>query len=274
LYYSKEEALSKISLSKQEGYVLPPGMLDSALQTCLGLKFGEDGSVLSMPYSVKVVNIYGALDKVYWCYARKSTAEHINRKAVSYDIDLLSETGEVLLRFKDFLPLPLNAFQQGASTNHDTTNAEKSGYSVTFCAENKTLLAYSSSSKGYDLLERIHAAIAAFCRSDFNVIYDAVIFDEPALKGAAKQFSRHEVFFVGVYCSEEEREARELKRGDRALGMHKINAEFIYNSCEYDIKVDTTSQSPADAATEIVKMLDLVTPKVFKNIIEETVCKK
>ncbi|MGB8190762.1 MAG: SDR family NAD(P)-dependent oxidoreductase, partial [Chitinophagaceae bacterium] len=108
LYYSKEEALSRISVAAQQEYILPPGLLDSSLQTCLGLQLEEDMPALSLPYSVSEVNIYAALPERLWCYARKSKNNNDNRQVISYDIDLLDDAGQVLLSFKELLVLPLN----------------------------------------------------------------------------------------------------------------------------------------------------------------------
>ncbi|MEM9446772.1 MAG: polyketide synthase dehydratase domain-containing protein, partial [Verrucomicrobiota bacterium] len=108
LYYDDNEALSRLRLPKEEGYVLQPGILDSALQTCMGLGLAIEESVLSLPFSVKEVNLYGAVDTACWAYARKSNSAPSGEKITKYDIDLLSEEGEVLLSFKEFVTLPMD----------------------------------------------------------------------------------------------------------------------------------------------------------------------
>ena len=103
LYYSEEVSLSKLNLSKEEAYVLQLGILDSALQTCVGMTFDKEVDGLSLPFNVKEMNIYGDVSQTTWCYARK------NKKLNNiYDIDLLSETGEVLLSFKEFAIVPVS----------------------------------------------------------------------------------------------------------------------------------------------------------------------
>ncbi|MEM6602258.1 MAG: SDR family oxidoreductase, partial [Verrucomicrobiota bacterium] len=100
LYYSKEEALARLSLPKEEGYVLPPGLLDSAVQTCMGLDLVSPEKSLSLPSSVKEVNLYGDVSKTFWAYARRSEGSEEGDTVAKYDIDLLSEKGEPLLNFK------------------------------------------------------------------------------------------------------------------------------------------------------------------------------
>ena len=116
LYYSEKEALGKISLSKETGFVLQPGLLDSALHTAIGLSLGKKDWILSLPFSVKAVNIYGEVSQTEWSYARKSASTKTDSKVDSYDVDLLSATGEVLLSFKEFVTLPLDGLQQLSDT--------------------------------------------------------------------------------------------------------------------------------------------------------------
>jgi len=111
IYYSGSEALSRISLPREEGFVLSPGMLDSALQTCAGLNFSKESPDLELPFSVKEVTVYQDLPATAWCYVKKSA----NTNAAGYDIDLLNEEGEVLLRFKDFITLPLTGLLKTAA---------------------------------------------------------------------------------------------------------------------------------------------------------------
>ncbi|RQO64205.1 hypothetical protein DBR43_33120, partial [Pedobacter sp. KBW06] len=107
LYYAEEEALSKIVLPLEKGYVLSPGILDSALQTLAGLAFGVENTALALPFYVKVVNIYAELTAEIWAYVRRSAANKGNGKAVAYDIDLINDHGEVVLEMEEFVMVNL-----------------------------------------------------------------------------------------------------------------------------------------------------------------------
>ncbi|TPN80756.1 SDR family NAD(P)-dependent oxidoreductase, partial [Aquimarina algicola] len=109
LYYNSEACLSKLSLSKDDKYILQPGILDSALQTCLGFSLTESEMSLSVPYSIQEVTIYGDVSQTVWCYARKRSTDA--DKISSYDLDLLSASGSVLLSIRDFVTLPLAGIQ-------------------------------------------------------------------------------------------------------------------------------------------------------------------
>lgn len=71
IYYSAEAALSRIALPAQEGFLWSPGLMDSALQTCMGISLIDGSQQLMLPYSVRELNIYQALPEEIWCYVRK-----------------------------------------------------------------------------------------------------------------------------------------------------------------------------------------------------------
>ena len=107
LFYSKNEALSKIILPIQQAFVLQPGILYSALQTCLGLHLEEDEKDIYSPFHIKEINIHSSLEKVCWSYAKKDDSQETLTTSVDYDIFLLAENGEVLLSLVgvSFLPV-------------------------------------------------------------------------------------------------------------------------------------------------------------------------
>ncbi|RBL89850.1 SDR family NAD(P)-dependent oxidoreductase [Chitinophaga flava] len=112
LYFSEQEALSRITLPKETGYVLSPGVLDSALQTCAGISFTQHDPKLALPFSVREVNLYQDLPSVIWSYVRKSNNDKASSKVTLYDIDLLDDQGGVLLSFKDFATLSIDTPEQ------------------------------------------------------------------------------------------------------------------------------------------------------------------
>ncbi|SFD21736.1 Acyl transferase domain-containing protein [Chitinophaga sp. CF118] len=105
LYYSEEEALSKITLPPEEGFVLTPGILDSALQTSMGMRIAAKDYNLVIPFSVREVNIYSELPAEIWCYARKSKYKNANNAITGYDIDIVNDAGTILLSFTDIVML-------------------------------------------------------------------------------------------------------------------------------------------------------------------------
>jgi acyl transferase domain-containing protein len=105
LHYNAEEALSRISLPADTDYVLTPGVLDSALQTCIGLSFNKEDLVLELPFNVGAVTIYKELPETVWSYVRRSSGDG-SQLVNSYDIDILNEAGQVLVSISGFTTLP------------------------------------------------------------------------------------------------------------------------------------------------------------------------
>ncbi|MBB5646149.1 non-ribosomal peptide synthetase [Pedobacter cryoconitis] len=108
MYYSGSEALSKISLPQENGFAVSPGLLDSALQTCMGLSFAGKKSSVQLPFSVKEISFYAEVPNTVWSYARKSKTNHGNGPVTIYDVDIVNEMGDVLLSFCDFVTLPVD----------------------------------------------------------------------------------------------------------------------------------------------------------------------
>ncbi|MGN7995396.1 SDR family NAD(P)-dependent oxidoreductase [Chitinophaga sp. 22308] len=118
LYFNETEALSKITLPPSPSFVLTPGMLDSALQTCVCLCTENETQRLPLPYSIREVNIYRELPGDIWCYARKANGNGVAHTFNNFDLDILNEDGEVLLTIRDFAVIPMNTVPQyAANTN-------------------------------------------------------------------------------------------------------------------------------------------------------------
>ncbi|MDC8103587.1 amino acid adenylation domain-containing protein [Chryseobacterium sp. B21-037] len=112
MYYSSSEALSKITLPKLQGFSVSPGLLDSALQTCMGMGFIDKKPVTQLPFSVKEVVFYEELPLNIWSYARKSKANQGNGAVITYDVDILDDHGKVLMSFHDFVTLPVDGTEK------------------------------------------------------------------------------------------------------------------------------------------------------------------
>lgn len=85
------------------------------------------------------------------------------------------------------------------------------------------------------------AGVAAMVRAGARVIVDDVF-----LGGAASRqrweaaLDGLEVLWVGVRCAPDAAAAREIARGDRVVGMARLQAETVHRGMTYDVEVDTT----------------------------------
>ncbi|MDX6191629.1 SDR family NAD(P)-dependent oxidoreductase [Flavobacterium sp. Fl-318] len=105
LWFSSSEAISKIELPKGEGYALTPGIMDSALQTCIGINLEKEVTGLLFPFSVEQIDICQPLEENIWSYVRKSK-NNKSDEVINYDVDICNQNGEVLIAFQNVLFLP------------------------------------------------------------------------------------------------------------------------------------------------------------------------
>lgn len=98
--------------------------------------------------------------------------------------------------------------------------------------------------------------LAATARAGVPVIVDDVF-----LGGATSQqrwrtaFEGLGVLWVGVYCDADTAEAREASRGDRPVGMARIQADLAHEGVRYDVTVDSAVHGPEECARTIAGAL-------------------
>lgn len=131
-WYNDTEALSKIKKFQKSDYVLQPEILDTALQTCLALSFNKETPAdLALPFAIKELNIYGDISKILWCYVRENINHKSSINEVNYDIDLLNNTGKVLLSFKNLRKKSFYYKDYSESNIDDLIKKLTSGSSIT-----------------------------------------------------------------------------------------------------------------------------------------------
>ena len=104
---------------------------------------------------------------------------------------------------------------------------------------------------GYQIINGVFAAIAAYCRAGNNAIVDTVFYDPQALKLARDNFAGLGVFSVGLHCDLAEAERRETSRGDRAPGGAAAFHALAHLHVRYDLSLDVTDMHAAQAAHRI-----------------------
>ena len=109
----------------------------------------------------------------------------------------------------------------------------------------------------------IHASILTIWKEKISIIIDHVFID-PCWKAELHEiFSSKKIFFVGVYCSIKELEARERERGDRIVGLAKYQYNRVHKNCHYDCKVDTSKSTSEECVEIILKNIALKFPDLF-----------
>ena len=150
--YSRNEALAKISIDKDlsDKYWTVQAM-DSALQTCLGIHLNENTNQLplSIPFSVKEVNIYKELPSAFWSYVTIREQKEGENALKHYDVKLIDDSGEVIMSFIDFVTLPFINQEQEVSNK---TEAYTQLYSYDWKSKPITANVMMNSNRNYEVI--------------------------------------------------------------------------------------------------------------------------
>jgi chloramphenicol 3-O phosphotransferase len=97
--------------------------------------------------------------------------------------------------------------------------------------------------------------IAAFAAAGNDLIVDHVIEFRSWREDLRRLLRPFDVFLVGVHCSLDEIDRRELLRGDRRVGEGRSHVEddHIHGFGPYDYEVETTGREPAELAQDVLQ---------------------
>jgi chloramphenicol 3-O phosphotransferase len=101
------------------------------------------------------------------------------------------------------------------------------------------------------LLHAYHHAVAAAARSGLNVIVDDVVIDDEVLRDWLEVLDELEPTWVAVRCPPEITAERELRRGDRPVGMTGTQTNSVHRLVRYAFEIDTGELTPSEALDEL-----------------------
>ena len=111
-----------------------------------------------------------------------------------------------------------------------------------------------------------HRAVAGLASAGNDVIMDYPLSEQWRLDDLLRTLQGYDVTLVEVRCSLEELERRERDRGDRPVGLSRLQTTVCTHG-ERDIAVDTTSTDPQQCAVTIANALITVPPpKAFDRL--------
>ncbi len=108
---------------------------------------------------------------------------------------------------------------------------------------------------GLACLKAHHRSVAALALSGIDLICDEVILTDELRRDWHDVLKGVDTAFVGVHCSLDELERREIERGDRAIGQAHGQYDIVHSHMHYDIEVDSTCKPSAVLAGEIIGQL-------------------
>ncbi len=119
---------------------------------------------------------------------------------------------------------------------------------------------------GKTVLQGMRRAIRALVDAGTNVIIDDIILEAGFLQDYLEVLRGVDVLFVGVTCSMDVINRREALRPGRFPGTALGHLEVCHAHGDYDVTVDTGSQSPRACARKVIEFLESGTPGAFERI--------
>ncbi|MDP8904353.1 MAG: AAA family ATPase [Chloroflexota bacterium] len=119
---------------------------------------------------------------------------------------------------------------------------------------------------GRQLMTAMHQAIAAIARSGMAVVADHVMVERRWVSECAHLFAALPAYLVGVVAPLEVLEQRERDRPDRSATAGEVGRQFsvVHAHTAYDVEVDTSRLSPAEAAGAVRQHVDRNPPRAFR----------
>jgi chloramphenicol 3-O phosphotransferase len=109
---------------------------------------------------------------------------------------------------------------------------------------------------GNRFIAGMHATAAALADSGLNVMVDHVILEPGWVAEMRDLWATFDVLFVGVRCPLEVVLERERGRENRTIGQAEAQFDVVHAWTSYDIEVDTSVLTPAEAASRILAALE------------------
>lgn len=120
--------------------------------------------------------------------------------------------------------------------------------------EGTTPVSLETGPAGRVFLDAMIVAVDALVQSGHSVVVETGFWGEE-LERCRDRWVHLAPLFVSVRCPLEVLEAREVARGDRMPGLARLQFSLIPAEGSYDVELDTSLVSPADAAESIKQRL-------------------
>jgi len=119
---------------------------------------------------------------------------------------------------------------------------------------------------GEQVLKAMRRSIAVFSDLEQNVIVDDLLFKQAYLEDYVSILDPAKVWFIGVHCSLDVINQREAARPGRFPGTATAHYKQVHeHGYQYDLQVDTSSDSPRSIAMQIIERLNHP-PEAFARI--------
>src|SRR2546423_495173 len=106
------------------------------------------------------------------------------------------------------------------------------------------------------LLHAIHASMGALADGGARVIIDHVLAPPLGADDLRAVLDGIDTMWVGLLCPLDVLDERELARGDRQVGMARLQATAVHDGMAYELTVDTSRADASGCANQILIYMD------------------
>ena len=116
------------------------------------------------------------------------------------------------------------------------------------------------------MLRGMRRAMAAMAKEGVNLLIDDIILEHSFLEDYLKTMVGINLYFVGVRCPAEVISEREALRPGRFPGTAVGHLDICHAHGDYDVEVDTASQSPEGCARDVIRRVNSGPPEAFSRL--------
>ena len=107
-----------------------------------------------------------------------------------------------------------------------------------------------------ELMKAFSRTVGMLSSLGINVIAEAGFLDPSEIVDFLSDLPEADILFVGVFCTLDEIEKREVTRPDREVGYSRGHYYRVQSHSKYDIQVDTNVLTPEQAAAKVRAALE------------------
>jgi chloramphenicol 3-O phosphotransferase len=124
--------------------------------------------------------------------------------------------------------------------------------------------------RGHRLVFGMHRALAELAKAGNDVIFEHVLLYPEWRDDLVDALQGLDVYLIGVQCSLDVVEERERARADRIVGQARGHYETVHDCVTYDVEVDTSKGTAADAAQRIAQRVKSQLPRALSQMRDAT----
>jgi len=146
-------------------------------------------------------------------------------------------------------------------------------FSQTADNDNNPMVRVEKGPFGKQIAATMPQVIKCFADCGHDVAVDEIFTGDVQLHNYVRALQGDTVYFVGIVCELQELERREKQRGNRLLGLARVQIDFIHKYKDYyDLIIDSTHCDATTCAQNILNFIySIPAPQGFKSL--ESVCK-